>query len=227
MSSKKILFLHGFMGFETDGSFLKSLGQDLYTISVPHSQNIDLNKLFDAIDLIRPDVIYGYSLGGRLALRYLKERKPKLESLFLESTSFGLLSGKEERLTLDHHRAQAIRDDLKEFLVSWYDMKLWGDITSKKRQEFVDEKYKRWHGKEEELAHAIITYSPGHWPSFRPTDLTCQAYYFYGEHDLVYQQQAKLLNNVIIHEIQGAGHCIHKSDQCGELLSKMTIDLKL
>ena len=139
--TKKVLFLHGFMGSPLDGQFLQKLDYSvqLTCLAVPHTPPFKLETLYDAIDRHNPDVIYGYSLGGRLALNYIHTRRPSLDLLVLESASFGIKDEDErkKRLELDQVRSNSIKKDLKEFLRQWYKMDLWGELTDKKRNQFI------------------------------------------------------------------------------------------
>lgn len=70
--------------------------------------------------------LYGYSMGGRLALQYALDHPETLEGLILESANPGLddPAGRERRRAEDEARAEAIEEDFGAFLDRWEELEL-------------------------------------------------------------------------------------------------------
>jgi 2-succinyl-6-hydroxy-2,4-cyclohexadiene-1-carboxylate synthase len=134
-----LVLLHGFMG---SGKVFDHLIEDLKTFCNPvtidllgHGQSegaelhyrfstkeqvADLGKLISE-QLSIPLFIYGYSMGGRLALQLAVHRPDLFKGLILESTTFGLEGETERqaRQALDARRADAITGNFEGFLAEW------------------------------------------------------------------------------------------------------------
>lgn len=137
-----VVFLHGFLGSGLCFlPLLKRLGGNINPILIDlpghgvtkfpnnpgrfHLQHqlSDLRVLIPKI--VKGDyTLYGYSMGGRLALRHALEQPKKLRSLILESTSPGIpgISGARMRLLEDQKRAQEVMIDYTGFLALWNTM---------------------------------------------------------------------------------------------------------
>ncbi|MDZ7694429.1 MAG: alpha/beta fold hydrolase [Balneolaceae bacterium] len=70
--------------------------------------------------------LHGYSMGGRLALRFALKHAGLLKGLILESTNFGLPTKKRknDRKKIDEKRARHIETDFHDFLDKWQQMPL-------------------------------------------------------------------------------------------------------
>ena len=144
-----LLMLHGFMGAGSDWrDVAEKLSQDFYCIlpdlpghgaNTPSStsQTLSLSTLAASLDFfleqlsIRKTYILGYSLGGRIALRYALDYPEKVASLILESANPGIEdeSLRKERLTLDGQRAAAlIATGMDTFIETWYGMPLFSTL---------------------------------------------------------------------------------------------------
>lgn len=139
-----LIMLHGFMG---DHRVFKHLIDDLcnscnpITIDLlghgktskpedpsPYSasnQTVDLVEILNRLNL-GPLFLYGYSMGGRLALQTVLPNCELFKGLILESTNCGILDPKKrkERRQIDAERAEAITNDFDDFLSEWKKLKL-------------------------------------------------------------------------------------------------------
>ncbi len=135
-----ILFLHGFMGSSNDWwPLLKQLSEHFHCICVDlpgHGQTIApdydipntahrLVELLENLSIDRPCHLFGYSLGGRIAL-YLTLHYPQYwRKVALESAGAGLatLAARQERQRQDQAIAHKLRQpnlDFAEFIDHWY-----------------------------------------------------------------------------------------------------------
>lgn len=89
------------------------------------SQIEDLNTILDRLQT-GTVWLYGYSMGGRLALQWAVRHPERFQGLILESSTAGLETPKEraDRTRLDQERARTILDDLPGFLETWEQMPL-------------------------------------------------------------------------------------------------------
>ncbi len=199
---KKILFLHGFMGSSEDSHFLKSLPVKIFAPSLIDILEKDsFDSLYDYIDEINPDFLYGYSMGGRLALDYLAKRiRPHdhakaLTHVILESSALFNLSStdKRERLVQDQSRAHQITSDFPAFLSQWYELPLWGNINESTKAQWIKERIAHNQIQQKELAYLIENLSPARFdlPKFSQLPQNLKYIYFYGEEDLKYSQMIK------------------------------------
>lgn len=134
-----LLMLHGFMG---DSRSFKHLLKDLNQVCNPVT--IDLlghgktekvcepkryredHQIADLEEIIlqipkQPTMIYGYSMGGRLALKTASAKPGLFRGIILESTNPGILNEGErkQRKATDMERAQEIEKDFEGFLHRW------------------------------------------------------------------------------------------------------------
>ncbi len=134
-----LILFHGFMGSgEVFSGLIKTLSEfcnpitiDLKghgkTSSKPHPNEFEtdiqvreLHSVFDRLQL--PGFfLYGYSMGGRLALQFALENQSSVKGLILESTHCGISDAKERqsRIETDEKRAQEVEHDFESFLSDW------------------------------------------------------------------------------------------------------------
>lgn len=190
-----LVFLHGFLGTSLDWEPLCShlppracIGFDL-----PGHGGSPFSETFDIpLELFH---LVGYSLGGRLALRYAFENPRKVASLTLLSAHPGLASETEKQNRLAHDAEWArllLSLPLEEFLSRWYAQPLFAsykpDLSQRKQQNAP------------ELAASLLHYSLGRQPSYDAS----HARILVGERD---EKFRKLHPNA--HIIPNAGHMIH------------------
>lgn len=134
-----ILMLHGFMG---DQRVFSHLIDDLSTFCNPITVDLlgfgqtdkpdspqkyrEEHQVEDLCTLIHklscnPLFLYGYSMGGRLALHLASKHAQLFEGLILESTNCGISDPKKrkERQQVDVERAESITNDFEAFLSDW------------------------------------------------------------------------------------------------------------
>ncbi|NGP76811.1 2-succinyl-6-hydroxy-2,4-cyclohexadiene-1-carboxylate synthase [Balneolaceae bacterium YR4-1] len=189
-----LLMLHGFMG---DGRGFSHLVNDLTKSCNPitidllgHGQTdkpvdpetyrekeqVDhLVALVNKIDK-SPLFLYGYSMGGRLALKTAQAAPNLFSGLILESTNPGLSDKKERaiRRDTDKERASSIKNDFLAFLEKWEALPLFSSPAGLNSE--LSELYKQIHAEQEPeaMAAAICGFSPG---SMKPVTKKTQNYY--------------------------------------------------
>ncbi|MCY7408250.1 MAG: 2-succinyl-6-hydroxy-2,4-cyclohexadiene-1-carboxylate synthase [Alkalinema sp. CAN_BIN05] len=179
-----LVFLHGFLGSHQDFIHLttqlnqyncllldlpghgKSLGLPDRTYTLQGAAEAILDTL-DQCNIDRP-ILYGYYMGGRLAL-YLALRWPdRFAAAFLESSSPGLatLAEQSDRRQQDKRRAQSIQTDFSEFLNKWYQADLFKSLkTHPSFPEILD---RRHQNDPNELARSLLNMGTGSQPSLWP-----------------------------------------------------------
>ncbi len=134
-----LLMLHGFMGDQRVFSHLiDDLSQFCNPITIdllgfgqttkPDSpqqyreehQIDDLHSLIQELNH-KPLFLYGYSMGGRLALQMVFKHAELFKGLILESTNCGISDQKKqkERQKVDAKRAESIKNNFEAFLSEW------------------------------------------------------------------------------------------------------------
>ena len=220
---KTLLFLHGFMGTPTDGDFLKNLPSSVlneYELkTLPIEGNLE--ELLNKLENIAPHIIYGYSLGGRIALQYLNKKNCKLDHLILESSSFGIANEKErsERFNQDTELAHKIKHDFKSFLGHWYSLPLWGQLGTKQKNELIQKRLNA-NTNMDVLCDQLLTFSQGILPYINLEEIDCKITYIAGSSDKKYTGLAKQLTcSKLI--VQGSGHNVHAYHH-GEIIRYLT-----
>lgn len=140
-----VVFLHGFTGSSFDWEFLSdklpdefepitidllghgktSSPKNLKNYSV-QSQIEFLDKILTKLNIEKP-ILVGYSMGGRLALSYLLNFPNNINSMVLESASFGFKTKteREERINSDKILSNKIMNSsIEEFIESWMNIPL-------------------------------------------------------------------------------------------------------
>ncbi|PAU95694.1 2-succinyl-6-hydroxy-2,4-cyclohexadiene-1-carboxylate synthase [Aliifodinibius salipaludis] len=139
-----LLMLHGFMGDHRVFDHLIDELCELYnpvTIDLlghgassnpsdPSRYNED-NQIKDIVSIIQtknlsPLFLYGYSMGGRLALKVTLNSPSLFNGLILESTNCGISDSqkRKERQKADGARARQIKEDFEQFLADWSKLNL-------------------------------------------------------------------------------------------------------
>lgn len=134
-----LLMLHGFMGdhrvfnhlIEGLSEFCNPITLDLLghgqsskpTDSARYNESYQINDIIQLIHRINrfPLLLYGYSMGGRLALKTASANPDLFHGLILESTTNGIEDDtkRKERQQIDQKRADAIESNYKTFLSNW------------------------------------------------------------------------------------------------------------
>jgi len=145
-----LIFLHGFMGsgkgfehlMKPLNSFCnpitidllghaKTDGADAPARFAAGQQTADLKDIIHKISEA-PPMLYGYSMGGRLALQFTLKNPNTIGGLILESTNYGIEGDLKlhKRKQLDEKRAKAIENDFPSFLNGWERLPLFQSGTS-------------------------------------------------------------------------------------------------
>ena len=237
-STCDLVFLHGFLGTPTEWLALldrlpAAWRQRCHCLTLPgHGPEapdaMPWPLLADWLDhelarrQIRRAVLYGYSLGGRLALHYATsaqslhtDGRSKLAGLVLESANPGLTSpeARRERMHSDALWVQRLRrESLRSVLEGWYRQPVFSDLTPARREELIT---LRSHLEPRRLAHMLAASSLARQPDLRPWLQSSELpiFYLYGAADLKFTTLADELLTACPAmqgaQIQAAGHNLH------------------
>lgn len=159
--------------------------------------------------------LFGYSMGGRIALYTALYFGQKIRSLTLESASPGLVGEEERRRrrVLDAERAKRLRaQPLKDFLDDWYDMKLFASLRG--HPEFEEMIARRLQNDGQAMARVIEEMSPGAqldlWPELHR--LTIPTRWIAGGEDAKYVDictRGARKSGGHAQIVENAGHTVH------------------
>ncbi|MTI88694.1 MAG: 2-succinyl-6-hydroxy-2,4-cyclohexadiene-1-carboxylate synthase [Balneolaceae bacterium] len=229
-----IVFLHGFMGSSTNFEHLipplkqfcnpvtidllghgKSEGAELHYRFSAREQIADLTKLISE-QLHIPLYLYGYSMGGRLALHLMLHRPDLYRGLILESSTFGIEneSERQARQSLDARRSDHIIGNFPGFLKEWKSKPLFKSRhTSREllmKLSGIQEKQKAlW------MANTLLGFGTGTMPSVKEklNEITIPVQLIAGKEDAKFVQIAQLMTKQIPNSdlslIEHAGHRVH------------------
>lgn len=228
-----IVFLHGFLGSKLD---LQPIAQPLQNLTgtlcldLPgHGQATGLptenysflgaaNFVLEQIGHLPKPALYGYSMGGRLAL-YLGLTYPdRFSHLFLESTSPGLVTpaDRASRRTQDAKLAAKLQSDFPAFLKFWYNAELF--TTLREHPSFGELIARRHVNQPQELAKVLQGMGTGAqqslWEKLKTVSIPIDL--LVGTQDCKFltlnQQMARIAPNARLNIILGVGHNIHVED---------------
>lgn len=235
-----IVFLHGFLGSQLDlqpiAEPLKSSMGTLCLDLPGHGQAIGLpaetysflgaaNFVLEQIQHLPKPALYGYSMGGRIAL-YLGLTYPdRFSRLFLESTSPGLATkaDRASRRTQDAKLATDLQTDFPAFLQSWYGTELFE--TLRENPSFPELLYRRRNNNPTELAKALNGMSTGAqpplWKKLKAIPIPID--FLIGAHDWKFltlnQKMAFTAPMGRLNIIPGVGHNTHV--ECPEMIDRI------
>ncbi len=154
-----VVFLHGFLGTgEVFKPLISRLNSNINPITIDllghgetegaelhyrfstKEQVADIAKLISE-QLTAPVVLYGYSMGARLALQLTLMRPDLIRGLILESGSFGIENENERqaRQALDASRADQIIGNFEGFIDEWSKMKIFeSSLAPEEEKELTD-----------------------------------------------------------------------------------------
>jgi len=88
-----------------------------------HRESCQIEDILSLIDKLNLEnlFLYGYSMGGRLALKVATALPDRFQALILESTNCGIVDDydRKERQKIDESRANQIESDFNDFLSKW------------------------------------------------------------------------------------------------------------
>lgn len=229
-----IVLLHGFMGDGRCFDLLVSQLRDTFhivTVDLPgHGQTrgattaarykteeqlLDLKLLFEDMSL-PPFFLYGYSMGGRLALRFALQHPAMLKGMILESAHAGIKSPstRKQRSKKDHRWARWIKRDFSSFLSWWQQLDIFQTHSPAGNQQSWYTKIQ--HSQDpEQLAMSLQKFGQGAVPPvhrhlsqlYLPTLLAT------GEYDAKYRERMKRMQADLPHAqlkiISDAAHRVH------------------
>lgn len=183
--------------------------------SVDH-QLADLHAIINKIDASAL-FLHGYSMGGRLALRFALKNPKKLSGLILESTNYGLISEDEitKRNDLDERRAKAIETDFEAFLDDWQQLPLFGDSPGSNNK--IESQYSQIQRTQNPnaMANSLLGFGTAQMPvvKHRLPDLEITTLLLAGEQDPKYRgilsEMEQLIPRCKMNIIKDAAHRVH------------------
>ncbi|OUC13709.1 MAG: 2-succinyl-6-hydroxy-2,4-cyclohexadiene-1-carboxylate synthase [Alkalinema sp. CACIAM 70d] len=227
-----LCFLHGFLGRGDDFSVIvKDCSQQFHCICMDlpgHGQSFDwpsnaysmektATQVIAVLDrsAIHQTALYGYSMGGRLALYLACYFPDRVSQVFLESASPGLASEveRQERKARDSALAAELQQDFPQFLDRWYQQPLFQSLQQ--HPKFPEIYQKRQQNHPQGLAKSLISMGLGAQPNLWPhlPQLTQPIQLIAGEWDhkfiAIQQAMAQQLPNATCTIVPQAGHNIH------------------
>lgn len=158
---RSAVFIHGFMGVPSDYCYRPLLDDCIVQpiiipghSGVPCAPSISWDTissgLLSQIKLEPPFHLYGYSMGGRVAMKLAYDYPEYISSLTLESSHPGL-KDERDRLSRRCHDEEIAHklttSPFDEFLDQWYEVPMWGPIS-------------KWHGYKDMLADRLRSHDP-------------------------------------------------------------------
>ena len=178
-----LLMLHGFMGDSRGFNHLaEGLGKTCNPITLDLLGHGETEKSYDPDrygenrqieDILSiaksigmsPLFLYGYSMGGRLALKTAQFEPSLFKGLILESTTFGITNEEDrrKRQKTDKMRAKAIQEDFTGFLKEWEALPLFQSENRSRNQSSEQFSYKKIHSEQdpEALAASLKGFGTG------------------------------------------------------------------
>lgn len=233
-SKPTVVFLHGFLGsgdvfkpmilrmsiainpilIDLPGHGGTQFPNDPKRYQLPQQLN-DLHLLLEQL-ISGPFFLYGYSMGGRLALRYALTRQERLKGLILESTSHGIqgLGAARSRMDEDAQRSAEILENYPVFLDNWNRMQMF--VGGRPHQADLDA-YLEIQSRQDPIgiANSLIGFSAGLMPDVRSRlkMLQVPVLLIAGGYDPVYVRSAGMMASLLpVHEkvvISTAAHRVH------------------
>lgn len=230
-----LLLLHGFMGSgRAFGHLIPRLKKTCNPITLdllghdrtgapenPERFSLDrqLADLHQIVNQLESSALFlhGYSMGGRLALRFALQYPELITGLILESSNYGIEQEekRKERKKIDEQRAQAIEADYSSFLDEWQKLPLFDSGISAADELSNHYKEIQTQQRASAMANSLRGFGTAQMPSVKDQlhQLQVPALLMAGQHDQKYRsilrEMEEHIANSKFHIIKDAGHRIH------------------
>tara|TARA_Y100000996_G_C22444519_1_gene611243 strand:+ start:64 stop:858 length:795 start_codon:yes stop_codon:yes gene_type:complete len=232
-NSTPLFFFHGFTGSSGSWENIRNLIQSKsYAIDLPghgKSRFKYLNEIYTINDFcsefylllnslnINKINLCGYSLGGRLALSFAYSYPEKINSLILESTSYGIenIDERESRLENDLALSESIKSNYEKFVFKWNNLDLFKNQKKRNIKDWELQNSIRLDHNNEHLAKSLESFSQGkmHYLGKEIHTLNFPIYLISGEEDDKYFKIAyksmQINKNVKHIKVVKSGHNTH------------------
>jgi len=235
---EKMVFLHGFLGSGGDFSRLMGLLSSDYACYAPDlpghgcslfkDSDVDegLASMGDVAHLILEElslqgveefVLYGYSMGGRIAQAMCLQAPTRIRHLFLESASFGIQdeNDRKERYRKDGSLLEGLKTqaDFRRFLEKWHRLPLFSTLAQSPLLEDLIVSKQGNDIRQLELALTLLSVGNQPWFATALNRIDVPISYFYGEQDHKYRSMAhdarKHIPRLTLKGFADASHNIH------------------
>jgi len=195
-----IVFLHGFLGTSADwAAVVQHLPAPCIAFDLPgHGASPFTLQWEQTLTREEPFHLVGYSLGGRLALRYAQTHS--VLSLTLISAHLGLPSDSERQARATEERLWLNKLGtlpIDEFVRQWYDQPLFKTLSKDVC------KMRTQNQNQVQLAHALQAFALSKQPCY---PLPSNSKLICGEHDTTYRNHYAKYPHTVIPD---AGHAVH------------------
>ncbi|MCH9633086.1 MAG: 2-succinyl-6-hydroxy-2,4-cyclohexadiene-1-carboxylate synthase [Chlamydiae bacterium] len=225
-----LIFFHGFMG--THGDFkpiIKNLQKDYFCIALDlpghgfsksflPSTACEFDKLI--LETIEPYThndytLIGYSMGGRIALKLLKNLKPNALALISAKIFPLTIQEQKKRSEKDHIQSLEMQDlPFLNFLTNWYNLPLFKTLDKKQKllRQMIEERQQQ---SPQALSHILKLVSPASYSVNRQVlhELQCPLLYCAGIEDEKYYRQIQEIKDqkkdLWLAAFSGASHALH------------------
>lgn len=241
-----LVFLHGFLGsselFQPLISSLnskvnpkavdllghgKTEGAELHYRFSTKEQVADLAKLISE-QFSAPVILYGYSMGARLALQLTLIRPDLVRGLILESGSFGIEKENERqaRQALDASRADQIIGNFEGFLDDWGKMKIFDSQIASENEEILSQVQQSqntyW------MSNALLGFGSGTMPCVKEQleEIVVPVQLIVGAEDTKFlrinQAMKKSIPNCTLSIVENANHRVHleQPEKCANIIEE-------
>ncbi len=222
-----MFFLHGFLGSDRDFDFFPDTFQALSYFDVPLATSVpkqwDLlgHHLWDQVKGQEPISLFGYSMGGRLALAMLAAEPGRIKSLVLCSAQFRPPPNSTKRNELDHQRALSLAENPRTFLETWSTLPLFGPQDGPAWKDLKDRRVEALKTSSTIWAYLLEGFSVSVQPDFSTLikNHAQKITFLYGERDEKYKAFADDYRTLGVQttEIPNAWHAVHLDNPDGLL----------
>jgi 2-succinyl-6-hydroxy-2,4-cyclohexadiene-1-carboxylate synthase len=171
-----LVFLHGFLGCRKDWQevIAQLEGRTCFAYDLPgHGETpwpvMEITSLMESAFPPGPLDLVGYSLGGRLAMKFALHHPERIHRLTIVSSHYGIPTEEErqKRIQMDRVLAQKIlTTPFDEFLRSWYTQPLFSHLQ-KENLPLFEKLLRRTTKNAKDLAKAANEWSLGRQPYYR------------------------------------------------------------